>query len=158
MSSNSGLFGNLFGISFANHKYTTENIQTKEHIRAIAAAEYTSLFGYDPNYLTYLNGQPNVTHVLRRTLPYKTAAQIAKTTSHILELSINIRSEEASSIAGVELSIPALLNGIITDQMPDESAWADAYSHDVSCTAIIKMIINPGRISSGELNKIHPVY
>jgi hypothetical protein len=154
----SGLFGNLFGISFDNQKYTAENTETKELIRAIALAEYTSFFGYDPNYSTYLNGQPDVTQVLRRTLPYKTAAHIAETTSHILESSIHLRSEEASSTSGVDLSIPALFNGIIADKMPDESAWADAYSHDVCCATIIKMIINPSRITTEELSKIHAVY
>jgi hypothetical protein len=40
LSNISGLFGNLFGISFDNKKYTTDNIETKELIRAIAAAEH----------------------------------------------------------------------------------------------------------------------
>jgi hypothetical protein len=79
-SATSGLFGNLFGISFYNIKYTAENRETKEHVRAIAVAEYTSFFGYDPNYSAYLNGQRDVTEVLRRTLPYNTATQIAETT------------------------------------------------------------------------------
>jgi hypothetical protein len=41
-SATSGLFGNLFGISFDNIKDTAENRETKEHVRAIAVAEYTS--------------------------------------------------------------------------------------------------------------------
>jgi hypothetical protein len=108
--------------------------------------------------LTYLNGQPDVTEVLRRTLPYNTAARTAQTTSHILESSINIRSEEASFGSGVDLSIPALLNGIIADRMPNESAWADAYSHDESCVRIIRMITSPSKITAEELSKVHAVY
>jgi hypothetical protein len=154
----SGLFANLFGISFDNNKYTAENNETKEHVRAIAVAEFTSFFGYGPNFSTYLNGQPDVTNVLRRTLPYNTATRIAETTSQILESSINIRSNEASSVLGVDLSISALFNGIIGDQMPDESAWCNAYSHDVSCAAIIKMIKDPSKITPEELIKIHSVY
>jgi hypothetical protein len=62
-----------------------------------------------------LKGQPDVTEVLRRTLPYNTAARIAKTTSRILESSINIRSKEASFGSGVDLPIPALFDGIIAE-------------------------------------------
>jgi hypothetical protein len=138
--------------------YNAENRETKEHVRAIAVTEYTSFFGYDLDYLAYLNGQPDVTEVLRRTLPYNTATRIAETTSHILKSSINIRSEEASSISGVDLSIPALFNGIIGDQMPDESAWANAYSHDLNCATIIKMLLNPGNITTAEVAKVHAVY
>jgi hypothetical protein len=35
-----------------------------------------------------------------------------------------------------------MFSGIIADQMPDESAWAIAYSQDIVCSTIIKMIIN----------------
>jgi hypothetical protein len=145
-------------ISFDNIKYTAENREMKEHVRAIAVAEYASFFGYNPNYSAYLNGQPYVTEVLRRTLPYNIATQIAETTSHILEWSINIRSEEASLASGVDLSIPVLFNGIIGDQMPDESAWANAYSHDLSCATIIKMLLNPSNITTAEVAKVHAVY
>jgi hypothetical protein len=41
-SATSRLFGNLFGISFDNIIYTAENRETKEHVRAISVAEYTS--------------------------------------------------------------------------------------------------------------------
>jgi hypothetical protein len=112
---NSGLFGNLFGISFDNEKYTNENKETKEHVRAIAVAEYTSFFGYEPNYSTYLNGQPDVPIILRRTLPRNTATRIAETASHILDSSINIRSKAASSVSGINLSVSAMFNGIIGD-------------------------------------------
>jgi hypothetical protein len=133
----SGFFANLFGISFDNDKYTTENNETKEHVRAIAVAEYTSFFGYGPIFSTYLNRQPDVTNVLRRTLPYNTATRIAQTMSDILQSSINIRSTEASSITGIDLPIPALFNGIIAAQMPDESTWSNVYSHDANCATII---------------------
>ena len=106
-STNCGPFGNLFGISFANDRYTAVNNETKEHVRAVAVAEYTSFFGYDANYSTYLNGQPDVLPLLGRTLPYNTATRIAETTSLLLESSINIRSEEASLLSGVDLSVPA---------------------------------------------------
>jgi hypothetical protein len=92
------------------------------------------------------------------TFPYNTAVQIAETTSRIIESSIASRREEASSINGVDLSIPALFNGIIADQLPDALAWNDAYKHDTCCSNIIKMILNPSRISTEELNKIHAVY
>jgi hypothetical protein len=138
--------------------YNAENRETKEHVRAIAVTEYTSFFGYDLDYLAYLNGQPDVTEVLRRTLPYNTATRIAETTSHILESSVNIRSEEASPTSGVDLSIPALFNGIIGDQMPDGSAWANAYSHDLNCATIIKMLLNPGNITTVEVAKVHAIY
>jgi hypothetical protein len=51
----SGLFGSLFGISFPNLHYQADNKETKERIPAIAITEYTSFFGYDTNYLAYLN-------------------------------------------------------------------------------------------------------
>jgi hypothetical protein len=50
----SGLFSNLFGISFDNTKYTAENNETKEHVRAVAVAEYTSFLA--------------TTQIIRRTL------------------------------------------------------------------------------------------
>jgi hypothetical protein len=71
-----------------------------------------------------------------------------------------IRSEEASSISGINLSIPVLFNGIIAYQCPTNQPgpMADAYSHNVSCATIIKMIMNPSQISTEELSKIHAVY
>jgi hypothetical protein len=98
-----GLFGSLFGLSFSNLAYTADNEQPKESIRAIAIAEYTSLFGYDVNYSTYLNGQPDVVIALRRTLSCRTASQIAETTNSLLKLSINERSRLASEESGIDL-------------------------------------------------------
>jgi hypothetical protein len=51
---NIGLFDSLFGISFANPNYNASNNESKELIRSISIAEYTSLFGYN-NYSSYLN-------------------------------------------------------------------------------------------------------
>jgi hypothetical protein len=83
-------------------------------------------------------------------LPHNTASQIVKTTSHILEWSINIRSKEALLASGVDLSIPALI-------MPNKSAWANTYSHDLCCATIIKMILNPSNITTAEVAKVHAV-
>jgi hypothetical protein len=60
-----------FWISFDNDNYTADNTETKEFIKAISAAEYTLLFGYNPNYLTYLNGQPDVTWIRLKVLVKK---------------------------------------------------------------------------------------
>jgi hypothetical protein len=56
------------------------------------------------------------------------------------------------------MSIPALFNGIIADQLPDESAWTAAYNNDPSCAMIIRLITNPGLIKPDTLDKIHSVY
>jgi hypothetical protein len=88
----------------------------QESIQAIAITEYMSFFGYDPNYLVYLNDQPDVITALQRTLPCRTVMQIVKTTNNLLMMSIDQRSEEATHLTGVNLSIQALFNGIITDQ------------------------------------------
>jgi hypothetical protein len=42
--------------------------------------------------------------------------------------------------------------------MPDESAWANTYSHDTACAAMIRMVLNPSKITTETLSKIHAVY
>jgi hypothetical protein len=69
-----------------------------------------------------------------------------------------MRSKLAASALGINSSIPAMFNGIIADQMPDESAWAIAYSQDIGCSTIIKMITNPSQITNDNLSRVHAVY
>jgi hypothetical protein len=51
-----------------------------------------------------------------------------------------------------------MFNGIIADQMRDESAWAITYSQDIGCSTIIKMITNPSQITNDNLSRVHAVY
>jgi hypothetical protein len=131
---------------------------TKERIQAIAITECTPFFGYNTNYLAYLNGQPNVTTSLRRTLPCRTITWIVKATNSLLRRSIDQRSKQTSHSTGVDLSIPALFDGIIADQLPDESAWKSACNNDQCCSTIIRLILNPSRITNEVLSKVHPTY
>jgi hypothetical protein len=153
-----GLFGSLFGITFPNPSYTATNTERKESIRVIALTEYPSCFGYEPNYSTYLNGQPNVITALRRTLPCRTASRIVETANYFLRSSIDQRSIGASKSTGVELSIAAMFNGIIADELPDKSAWKAAYSNDPCCAAILSLLLNPGKIMNGSLSEVHSIY
>jgi hypothetical protein len=153
------LFGSLFGITFPNPSYTGTNTERKESIQAITLTEYTSCFGYGPNYSTYLlNGQPDVITALRRTLPCRTASRIVEAANYFLRSSINQLSIEASKSTGVELSIPAMFNGIITDELPDELAWKTAYSNDPCCAAILSLLLNPGKITNESLSEVHSIY
>ena len=154
-----GLFGSLFGISYPNNNYTVINAEPKESIRAISLTEYISCYGYDSNYSSYLTGQPNIIHALRRTLPCRTVQHIAAESAHFsLRSSIDRRSIHASNTTGVDLFIPARFNGIIADQLPDESAWRTAYENDESCNAILRLISNPGDITNESLIKVHYTY
>jgi hypothetical protein len=95
---------------------------------------------------------------LRRTLPCRTASQISETTNSLLQSSIQDRSRLASEDSGIDLSIPALFNGIIADELPDKSAWKAAYDNDASCAMIIQLVTNPGLIKPATLDKVHSVY
>ena len=157
-TNNIGLFGSLFGISFANPNYSASNNESKELIRSISIAEYTSLFGYDNNYSSYLNRQPDVSNILRRTLPSNTAHRIIETADNILQASSLARQSIASEASGFDLSIPALFNGVIANELPDASAWATAYNQDRLCASMINMILNPHTITTTNINEIHPIY
>jgi hypothetical protein len=49
-----GLFCELFGVSFHNPNYTPENNEPQHCIRSISLFEYSSLFGYSNEYSIYL--------------------------------------------------------------------------------------------------------
>jgi hypothetical protein len=99
-----------------------------------------------------------VTTALRRTLPCRTVTRIVRDTNNLLRRSIHQRSEHASHSTGADLSIPALFNGIIADQLPDESVWKYAYGKDKCCATIIRLILNPSRITNKVLSKVHLTY
>jgi hypothetical protein len=126
----------------------------RESFWAIAITEYMSFFGHGPNYLAYLDRQPYVITALLRTFPYRTARRIVDATNSLLRMSIDQRIKEVSHLMGFDWSIPALFNGIITDQLHNGSAWKTAYNNKECCTTIIGLIINLSRIT----NKVHSFY
>ena len=51
-----------------------------------------------------------------------------------------------------------MFNGIIADELPDESAWKAAYSNDLCCAAILSLLLNPGKITNESLSEVHSIY
>jgi hypothetical protein len=135
-----GLFGTLFGVSFANPKYSPNNTEPKNCIRSIAMSEYIMAFGYSANVTHYLTQQPSVTQILRRMTPANTISAIIRATHDKLYVSTRQRTEIAAQYADTELSVSALFNGIIKDELPDTLAWKLAYASDGGCRNIIHMI------------------
>ena len=153
-----GLFGGLFGVAFHNPKYTTENNEPQHCIRSISLFEYTTLFGFSNEYSIYLSTQPDVIALLARTTPSRTMAQIVNIVHALFRSNLDSRCETVSASTDLDLSIPALFNGIIRDNMPDDSAWKFAYRHDENCARLISMLADPSSISTPNLTQIHSSY
>jgi hypothetical protein len=55
-------------------------------------------------------------------------------------------------------SIPVLFNGIIADQLNNNSAQKTAHNYDQCCATIIGLIMNPLRIANKKVSKVHLFY
>jgi hypothetical protein len=58
----------------------------------------------------------------------------------------------------INLSVPALFNGIIATELPTDDAWTYAYQTDENCRQIMKMLLNPSSITNSGLQAINPIY
>jgi hypothetical protein len=86
------------------------------------------------------------------------ASRIIEAANYFLRLSIDQQSIKASKSTGVKVSIPAMFDGVIADELPDKSAWKAAYSNDSWCAAILSLLLNPGKITNESLSEVHSIY
>jgi hypothetical protein len=85
-------------------------------------------------------------------------SRIVDTVHNVLRSNLDQRCETVSAFTDLDLSIPALFNGIIRDNMPDDSAWKESYSSDENCAKLISMIADPSQISNDNLSQVHSSY
>jgi hypothetical protein len=148
-----GFFGQLFGLSFPDKKDTS-----KTHIRAISHSEYVDTFGYDKNFNFEISDKPGLLDRLKRTIPARTMQTILEATSIYLSNIKNQKTQANAARFDLDLSIPALFSGIISDELPDAHAWKSGYSADKQCNAMWKMVENPSLIDTEKLQHIDSIY
>eukprot|EP00978_Attheya_sp_CCMP212_P002696 scaffold5516_cov32-Attheya_sp.AAC.2 len=59
---------------------------------------------------------------------------------------------------GVDLSVSAFMNGIISDELPEDTAWQKAYKSDSSTQAMIAMLHDPSKITTESLLNVHSTF
>jgi hypothetical protein len=150
-----GLFGGLFGVSFHNPKCTPENNEPQHCIRSISLFECTTLFGFNHEHSIYLSTQPDALVLLARTTPSRMMSQTVNIVHSLFRSNLDSRCETVSASTDLDLSIPALFNGTIRDDMPDDSAWQFACRNDENCARLISMTSDPSSISTQNLTQIH---
>jgi hypothetical protein len=94
---------------------------------------------------------------MRRTLPARTISVLARQVHHKLFQSLLDRQEAAVQHSGVEMSVSALFNGVIRDELPDKSAWTTAYQAEPICVQMKKWL-QTSNIDTNTINTIHCVY
>jgi hypothetical protein len=155
-SNESGIFGNLLDIYFpTNPLYSPTNQEPAKKIRSVAMSEYIDMYQFSNNFSDYISQQPEVSAIMRRTLPARTISVIARQVHHKLFQSLLDRQEAAVQHYGVKISVSTLFNGVIRDELPDESAWTAAYQADpISVQMVIKML-QTSNIDTHTINTIH---
>ena len=58
----------------------------------------------------------------------------------------------------MDLSVPALLNGIIPTKMPTSNTWKIAYESDSTCKSMIEMTRNPAKINTTRVSQLASIY
>eukprot|EP00978_Attheya_sp_CCMP212_P042463 scaffold259032_cov47-Attheya_sp.AAC.2 len=88
-------------------------------------------------------------------VPVRTMQSIQQIAMEYLNLEIKVLTNLHEDRFDVDMSIPAFLNGISNDELPNEKAWEHAYIRDPSTKAIINMLKKPFLITTDELTKVH---
>jgi hypothetical protein len=76
----------------------------------------------------------------------------------IITIPINALLTAQAERYDIDLSIPALFNGIIATDLPQDGAWSLAYQSDENCRNIIATLKNPLLITPAKLTTIDPIY
>jgi hypothetical protein len=147
-----GFFGPLFGIAFH------DTILNKALVRAISYAEYVSTFGYDSSFNTAVSKTLQNPCLLKQTLPARTMAAITNHLELLLTKPMHTLLTTQAERYDVDLSVPALFNGIISTELPNDHTWTIAYEADKNCRRIMEMLQNPSLITPLTLNTIDPIY
>eukprot|EP00978_Attheya_sp_CCMP212_P028532 scaffold98746_cov61-Attheya_sp.AAC.3 len=59
---------------------------------------------------------------------------------------------------GVDLSVSAFMNGIVSNEQPEDTAWQQAYKSDSSRQAMIAMLHDPSKITTESLLNVHSTF
>jgi hypothetical protein len=124
----------------------------------IVIAEYISTFGYDASFNTIVCQTLQNPIILRQSIPARTMTAVANHVHEILALPMHTLLCEQAERYDIDLSVPALFNGIITTELPNDEAWTQAYQNDKSSKQIIEMLDNPLLITTTRLPSIDPIY
>jgi hypothetical protein len=120
-------------------------------------SEYINVYQFSNIFSDYIGQQPGVSAVMRRTLPARTIYVLACQVNNKLFQSLLERQEAAVQHSGVEMSVSALFNGVISDELPDESAWTTAYQAGPICVQMIKML-QTSNTDTNTIDTINYVY
>jgi hypothetical protein len=152
-SNQAGFFGPLFGVTFVDP--TSNNTL----IRAISIAEYISTFGYNASFNTIICQTLQNPIILRQqSIPARIMTAVANCVQEILASPMHTLLCEQAERYDIDLSVPALFNGIITTELPNDEAWTQAYQNDKGCKQIMEMLDNPSLITTTRLQSIDPIY
>eukprot|EP00978_Attheya_sp_CCMP212_P002454 scaffold5015_cov51-Attheya_sp.AAC.3 len=118
-----GLFGQLFGLTFENHPPSSDESVPTHLIRAISKSEYIATFGYDANFNYLVAADSDAIDSLRSAVPVRTMQAILRQADIYLREKLEALVVNQEDRFGVDLSVSAFMNGIVSDELPEDTAW-----------------------------------
>jgi hypothetical protein len=118
--SQTGLFGQLFGITYLNPTPSDDPSIPTHLIRAISHSEYIAAFGYDANFNCLVAADSECLDYLDAMVPARTMQSIQKVAMNNLNEELKVLTSFHKDRFNIDMSVSAFLNGIINEELPSD--------------------------------------